>query len=83
LWNYLSFQVFTQQLSLLQAELAEAVTGLDEHYAELKLAARERLGSLYNADDYPASLQGMFQVAWDFPSVEPPEYLRRLNPEVY
>ncbi|MEO8495356.1 MAG: hypothetical protein ABI614_09815, partial [Planctomycetota bacterium] len=23
-----------------------------------------------------ASLQGMFQVAWDFPSVEPPEYLR-------
>ena len=25
----------------------------------------------------------MFQVAWDFPSVEPPDYLRQLNPEVY
>lgn len=74
---------FNEQLTLLQQELAEAVTGLDEHYTELKSAARERLGSLYNAADYPGSLQGMFQVAWDFPSVEPPEYLRRLNPEVY
>jgi hypothetical protein len=25
----------------------------------------------------------MFQVTWDFPSVEPPDYLRQLNPEVY
>ena len=75
--------MFNEQLALLQQELAEAVTGLDEHYAELKSAARERLGSFYNAADYPASLQGMFQIAWDFPSVEPPEYLRRLNPEVY
>ena len=74
---------FNEQLTLLQQELAEAVSKLDEHYAELKSAARERLGSLFNAADYPASLQGLFQVAWDFPAVEPPEYLRRLNPEVY
>lgn len=76
-------ETFNEQLTLLQQELAEAVAGLDEHYTELKSAARERLGSLFNPADYPASLQGMFQVAWDFPSVEPPEYLRRLNPEVY
>jgi hypothetical protein len=25
----------------------------------------------------------MFQVTWGFPSVEPPDYLRQLNPEVY
>jgi hypothetical protein len=41
------------------------------------------LGSLYNAADYPASLEGMFAVSWDFPSVEPPDYLRQLNPEIY
>jgi hypothetical protein len=76
-------EVFTQQLTLLQQELEEAVSQLDEHYVELKSAARERLGSLFNEADYPASLRGMFQVAWDFPSVEPPEYLRQLNPEVY
>jgi hypothetical protein len=26
---------------------------------------------------------GLFEVQWDFPSVEPPEYLRQLNPELY
>lgn len=74
---------FTEQLTNLQEELGEAVSRLDEHYAELKSAARDRLGSLFNSADYPESLQGMFQVAWDFPSVEPPDYLRQLNPEVY
>ena len=53
-------------------ELAEAVWRLDEHYAELRSAARERLGSLYDPQDYPDSLDGMFEVSWDFPSVEPP-----------
>jgi hypothetical protein len=75
--------VFNGQLHLLKEELDAAVWRLDVHYAELKSAARERLGSLYNAADYPVSLQGMFQVTWGFPSVEPPDYLRQLNPEVY
>ncbi|MCA9179665.1 MAG: hypothetical protein KDB14_34655, partial [Planctomycetales bacterium] len=75
--------VFTQQMTRLQTELDEAVSQLEEHYADLQFAARQRLGRLFNAADYPDSLEGLFQVAWDFPSVEPPEYLRRLNPEVY
>jgi len=45
--------------------------------------ARGRLGSLYNPADYPASLQGLFAVEYDFPSVDPPDYLRQLNPELY
>ena len=75
--------VFTEQLTNLKEELDEAVWRLDEHYVELKSAARNRLGRLFNSADYPESLRGMFQVAWDFPSVEPPDYLRQLNPEVY
>jgi len=74
---------FTEQLANLKQELDEAVWRLDEHYAELKSAARDRLGSLFNSADYPESLRGMFQVTWDFPSVEPPDYLRQLNPDVY
>lgn len=75
--------VFAEQLTGLKEELDEAVSRLDEHYAELKSAARVQLGSLFNPADYPDSLQGMFHVTWDFPSVEPPDYLRQLNPEVY
>jgi hypothetical protein len=71
------------QLKIFQSELAEAVEQLNEVFNELKQAARQRLGRLYNAADYPASLLGMFAVEWDFPSVEPPDYLRQLNPELY
>ncbi len=64
-------------------ELAEAVSTLDGRFSELKYEARDRLGDLYNESDYPASLDGLFEIAWDFPSVEPPDYLRRLNPALY
>lgn len=74
---------FDRRMTGLREELEEAVVQLDDDYDDLTAAARRRLGSLYSAADYPASLQGLFSVDWDFPSVEPPEYLRRLNPELY
>ena len=74
---------FTVQLTTLKAELDEAVTALDAQYGELKNAARRRLGALYSAADYPTTLRGWFDVAWDFPSVEPPSYLRELSPQLY
>jgi hypothetical protein len=64
-------------------ELDDAVAELDRHYAELKRAAAARLGSLYNQSDYPETLVGLFAVAWDFPSVEPPDYLVQLSPALY
>ncbi|MDB5335203.1 MAG: hypothetical protein JWN70_822 [Planctomycetaceae bacterium] len=66
-----------------KGELRDAVATLDAHFGDLKAAARQRLGRLYNSADYPDSLTGLFELAWDFPSVEPPEYLRRLSPELY
>ena len=76
-------QTFSVHMTTLKAELEEAVQRLDEHFAELKTAARQRLGSLYNPADYPGSLRGLFGVEWDFPSVEPPDYLRELSPELF
>jgi hypothetical protein len=66
-----------------QEELAEAVENLDRHYSDLKAMARQRLGSLFNAGDYPESLVGAFSIDADFPSVEPPDYLQQLNPQLY
>jgi hypothetical protein len=74
---------FNVQMTTLKAELAEAVWRLEEHYAELKSLARDRLGSLFNPADYPATLGGLFAIEWDFPSVEPPDYLRQLAPALY
>jgi len=75
--------VFDVRMNSLGAELAEAVKELNEHFVELKGAARARLGRLFNSTDYPDSLVGLFQVEHDFPSVDAPEYLRELSPELF
>jgi hypothetical protein len=74
---------FNSRMQELREELEEAVRRLDEHFADLKSAARVRLGRLFNAADYPESLRDLFAVTWDFPSVEPPPYLQQLNPALY
>lgn len=74
---------FNAKMQELREDLDEAVWRLDEHFAELKSAARNRLGRLFNAADYPDTLRGLFGMEWDFPSVEPPSYLQSLNPELY
>ena len=74
---------FNQQMLDYRAELEEAVGRLDAHYAEMKEAARQRLGKLFNPNDYPPSLVGLFTVEWDHPNVEPPSYLQQLNPAIY
>ncbi len=66
-----------------RGQLADAVSELEDRFDELKHEARQRLGDLYDESDYPVSLDGLFEIGWDFPSVEPPDYLRRLNPELY
>jgi len=74
---------FDNRASSIAGRLEEAVFDLDQHYDEIRHAARDRLGSLFNASDYPASLAGAFSMTWDFPSVDPPGYLRQVNPELY
>jgi hypothetical protein len=74
---------FNQQMMAFRAELHDAVGRLDEHYDDLKSAARTRLGDLFNANDYPPALNGLFDLAWEFPNIQPPEYLLQLNPAIY
>jgi hypothetical protein len=74
---------FDAQMREFRDQLDEAVAELGLHYDSLKSAASRRLGTLYDPTDYPSSLGGMFSVEWDFPSVEAPDYLRQLHPELY
>lgn len=74
---------FDSRMLELRAELEQAVVVLDDHFDELKNAASRRLGSLFNPGDYPVSLSGLFGIAWEYPSVEPPNYLQQLDPQLY
>jgi hypothetical protein len=75
--------VFDQRMRGFQAELREAVAGLVRAYPQLQDLARDDLGSLFSEGDYPARVDDAFAITWDFPSFEPPSYLRRLHPQLY
>lgn len=75
--------LFNDAMQKFREELAEAVESLEAKYAMLREDAAMRLGELFNAQDYPASIQDFFHLTWDYPSVEPPNYLKELNPELY
>jgi hypothetical protein len=74
---------FVHTLEGFRDELTEAEADLNAAYDEIRADARRRLGRLYNPADYPAEVRGLFGVAWDFPSVEPPSYLLQVAPDVY
>ncbi len=74
---------FVQVMEGFRDELLSAEADLNNVYQEIKADARKRLGRLYNADDYPPAIEDVFGVSWEFPSVEPPSYLMRLNPDLY
>ena len=74
---------FGRRIDRFKDELSFAVIELEDHYDELRSAARERLGELFNAGDYPHSLIGAFAIDCDFPNIEPPDYLRQLSPQIY
>lgn len=74
---------FVHVMEGFREELKAAELELDAAYDRICGDARQRLGRLYNPGDYPPSMLGLFGVEWDFPSVEPPSYLMRLNPALY
>jgi hypothetical protein len=74
---------FDEEMKRMREELANSVANLDAHYGELRSAAQRRLGTLFNRGDYPESLLGLFGVEWDFPAIEPPDYLQGLSPAIF
>ena len=74
---------FNERMTEYREQLAIAVSELEQHFDELVQQARQRLGDLFNASDYPADIADAFAIEWDFPSVSTPEYLRSVSPELY
>jgi len=74
---------FEEKMREFKDQLAAASSNLQLEYESIKLAAREKLGQLYNPADYPATLEGVFSVTWEYPPIEPPRYLMNFNPELY
>jgi F0F1-type ATP synthase membrane subunit b/b' len=76
-------EAFHAKMEEFRESLHAAVQELENAYPEMKAQAQTRLGTLYRETDYPDRLDNLFSMEWDFPSVEPPEYLMTLNPALY
>lgn len=74
---------FETRMQDFKAQLEAAVANLQLEYETIKEKAREKLGSLYNPQDYPANLDGVFAISWEYPPIEPPQYLMQFNPQLY
>lgn len=78
-----SVEMFDRRMTELAAELNQAAAALQENYAELRQKAAEQLGTLFNPGDYPTRIDGEFSLDWDYPSIEPPAFLKDLHPQLY
>lgn len=76
-------EAFETKMREFKDQLAAASANLQLEYESIKTAAREKLGQLYNPNDYPATLEGVFSITWEYPPIEPPRYLMNFNPELY
>lgn len=74
---------FEDKMREYKEQLAAAAANLQLEYEAIKNAAREKLGDLFNPADYPPTLEGVFGIRWEYPPVEPPNYLMTFNPELY
>ncbi len=78
-----SLGMFASTMQTYRERLQEAARELAAQYDQIKSEAERRLGTLFNASDYPATLEGLFDMEWSVVPIEPPQYLVALSPEVY
>ncbi len=74
---------FDSRMAQYRQELQSAARELAGQYDTMKSEAERRLGTLFNASDYPTTLDGLFDLEVTYPAIEPPQYLVSLHPEVY
>ncbi|MFN7814548.1 MAG: hypothetical protein ACK5SI_18040, partial [Planctomycetia bacterium] len=78
-----SLGTFASTMQTYRERLQESARELSSQYDQIKSEAQRRLGTLFNASDYPTSLDGLFDLEVSYPTIEPPAYLVSLHPDVY
>jgi hypothetical protein len=78
-----SLGLFATTMQTYRERLQESARELSSQYETMKAEAERRLGTLFNASDYPSTLDGLFDLEWSVIPIEPPAYLVSLHPDVY
>lgn len=74
---------FIEKMTEIRGELSEAVSEMDDARDEIIEEARVRLSGLFDESQYPSSFSESYSIKWSFPSLQPPEWMKELNPAAY
>ncbi len=74
---------FSSHIEELTKNFYSAVKKLDEALPGIIERERQRLGRAFNGTDYPDSVQNLFKVTVSYLNTSPPDYLKKLKPELY
>lgn len=74
------FELFMQSA---RNDLRMAANDLQDSYSALRYKAQTDLGRLFNSDDYPRYVDGLFDVTHNVENVTPPDWLLELKPQWY
>jgi hypothetical protein len=81
LYGVTRFQFEGKNRQPLTASAVDSASSDLESLARFPL--RGGVATRQNDTEYPSTLQGLFAIEWEFPTVEPPAYLLELNPALY
>jgi len=71
------------KVSQYQDRLDRAVATLNDSYASVKSEARDELEDLFNLSDYPSSLEGLFSITVEYPSINADPSLAEISNGLY
>jgi hypothetical protein len=75
--------MFATTMQTYRERLQDVARELAAQYDTMKSEADRKLGTLFNASDYPTTLDGLFDLEVTYPGIEPPNYLMALHPDTY
>jgi hypothetical protein len=78
-----SLGLFANTMQTYHERLREAARELVSQYDTIKSEAQRRLGTLFNASDYPSTFDGLFDLEVSYPTIELQNSLMALHPDVY
>ena len=81
--RYDRIESFERTMQGLRAELDAARTAFAGVFPELVEQARADNGDGFDPSKYPSTVEGLYTFELDYPSLDPPEWLRNVNPTLY
>lgn len=74
---------FNNRMIGFTSALDQAVAGLQAAYWEIRQERKTALAGMFREGDYPITLEDQFSIWVEYPSIEPPEYLKTTNTRLW